>query len=266
MTVQRSLMLAFVGISVMVALVVTVLAFWYVRRILLGHIEVQLGQQAARIMEQIDMTLFERSANVATWSRLRIMEDLRTRDLDKRLSALLRDLQQGYSGVYQVLLATDTGGEILAASDPAWIGHRLTFHRPLKRFRIGRQTIHVMPLALFGDGLAFQSAVKDEAGRQLGWLYAVLNLEELRRLLEQTNKDSAVIQMAVLLDRERRVMAVSDALRGLVPSGKAWDEIWKGTDGGGIRIYRLQSLTGSELVAGFAAGNGYRAFPGLGWQ
>ncbi len=260
-------MLAFTGISVLVALVVTLLSFLYMRQILLGHIETQLERQAVRIMGQIDMTLFERSANVATWSRLQVMKDLRTRDLDKRLSALLRDLHQGYGGVYQVLLATDTKGEVLASSDPRWIGRHLIPHDPIVHFHFGRQAIEVMPLGLFGGGLAFQSDIEAEDGERLGKLYAVLNLAELRRLLEQVGGDAAASQVAVLLDRDGRVVAVSSALRGKVTAGTPWGEIWQAMKKNGIQVYRLRPLPElAAVVAGEAAGNGYRVFPGLGWR
>jgi len=269
MTIRRSLLFSFLGISLTVALVITLLTFIYMRQLLLRQVETQLQWQADRIMEQIDMTLFEHMANLGTWSQMRIMEELRVRDLDKRLSAFLQELQQGYGGGYQVLFAADASGEVLAASDAAWIGRKMAAASPWQRFVLGRKAVTLLPLTTEGDGMIFQTEVKDEAGGgRLGMLYAVMNQAEIRRFLKEflSADGPSSSRVALLIDRERKIVSAAGLPLLSLREGDQVEEDWLRTAARGYGRTNLISVKGVEMIAGIGRSSGYRVFPGFGWQ
>ncbi len=269
MTIRRSLLISFLGISVMVALVITLLTFIYMRQLLLRQVETQLHWQADRIMEQIDMTLFEHMANLATWSHMRIMDELRVRDLDKRLSAFLQELQQGYGGGYQVLFATDASGEVLAASDAAWIGRKMAASPPWQQFVLGQKTVSLLPLSTTGNGLTFQTVVKDEAGGGcLGKLYAMMNQAEIRRFLEEflSTYGPSSSRMAVLIDQDQKIITASGSLDMTDLEGQQWNENWLRIPSEKQVTKKLVLVNGIDMITGMSRSSGYRAFPGFGWR
>jgi len=253
----------------MVALVITLLTFIYMRQLLLSQVETQLQWQADRIMEQVDMTLFEHMENLATWSQMRIMEELRVRDLDKRLSAFLQELQQGYGGGYQVLFVTDAAGEVLAASDAAWIGRKMAALPPWQRFILGQKTVSLLPLASGGNGLIFQVDVTDEiSGGSLGRLYAMMNQAEIRRFLEEflSTYGPASSRVAVLLDQEQNIISASGLPDLGVPEGRRLNENWRPASSEVKGATKLTSVKGVGMITGTSRSSGYRAFPGFDWR
>ena len=84
--------------------------------------ERNLTVQAVSVSANLDKMLFERLQNAVTWSRLDVMQDIQVRDVDKRLSMFLADLQAGYSDVYAGLAAIDASGQIVSSSHPAEVG------------------------------------------------------------------------------------------------------------------------------------------------
>ncbi len=258
MTIRRLFWYALIGTNLLAALLVTLPAFYQGRRILLGHIETQLHQRARQLAQQIDMTLFERLVNMATWSRLRIMEELRAGDVDKRLSVFLRDLRRGYGGVYRLLAAADLDDRIVAASDPRWLGRRLSWQPGRRRFVVGGRTVEVLPSPAF-DGLVFRSQIVDALGAPMGWLYAVVDWQALRQFLLQSTEAQAS-QIALLADAEGRVLAASRAAAENLPLTR----LLKPLGQAGLHRFTLEGEV--RVLTGSAHTEGWKGVPGLGWQ
>ncbi|HHJ38664.1 MAG TPA: sensor histidine kinase [Methylothermaceae bacterium] len=267
MTIRRSLLFSYLSISLLVAVALTSLAFLYMRQVLLTNIENQLQLRAIRIMEQIDATLFERMANVATWSRLSVMQELRVRDIDKRLSQFLRDLHQGYPGVYGVLFATNEQGEILAASNPTLIGGHMKAIPAWHRVQIAGKTISLLPLKLPAAHCYFSVQLEDPgSGDRLGKLYAAFAWKEILRLLDFPDHESLIQGTALLVDDDKRIIAASGE-----PSSQQWigqqlNSRWLSHASMLTSKSQTDIMSGPEMLTGVAASQGYHAFPGFGWQ
>ncbi len=100
MPIRKTLFMAFLGVSLVSAILLAALAFVNTRITLRDEIEGNARIQAESIAAQIDKLMFERLQNAAVWSRLDVMQDLQVRDVDKRLSSFLASVHDGYRGVY----------------------------------------------------------------------------------------------------------------------------------------------------------------------
>ncbi|MBA2078757.1 hypothetical protein PCA_09610 [Rhodanobacter sp. PCA2] len=103
--------------------VVGALSFFEFRRALQSEIAANLQFGASTVMQRIDTFMFSHVENMRVWRGLEVMQDIRVNDVDKRLSHSLADLRAGQGAVYRALLCSDNSGRIVAASDPALIGH-----------------------------------------------------------------------------------------------------------------------------------------------
>ncbi|HEX4895111.1 MAG TPA: hypothetical protein VFV11_02135, partial [Solimonas sp.] len=122
MTIRRILLLAFLGVSLVPALLLTVLAFDSTRRAMLEEIEQGVRRSAAAVSADVDKALYERLLNATTWNHLEVMQDLRLDDVDKRLSQFLAEMKRRYGDVYLDLHAVNPQGRVVASSDPGHIG------------------------------------------------------------------------------------------------------------------------------------------------
>jgi len=279
MSIRRTLLLFFLLMGLAPATVITGLAFFQARDALRLEITRNLKTQAAALMEQIDRMVFERMLHVHAWSELEIMQEVRVGDVDKRLSHLLFDLRRHYNGVYKALYCSNRQGEIVAASDPAWVGMARQ-DRPvwLTAPLISGET-RLSPLRLGPQpgeaGIEMEASIHnplhkdDEHEYIVGKLQALFDWSEIFRLLDQHSKNAdgdAPRSLAVLFDAEGRVIAASAALRerGLLLSDALapWrveavrDAVVADRDG---------RLGFGEVLAGSASSQGYQGFPGFGW-
>ncbi len=267
MTIRRSLLFSYLGISLLVAVALTSLAFLYVRQVLLSNIEDQLQLRAIRVMEQIDATLFERMANVATWSRLSVMQELRVRDIDKRLSEFLRDLHQGYPGVYGVLFAANDRGEILAASNPALIGSHMKEMPVWHRVQMGGKEVSLLPLNLPASHCYFSVVLEDSrSGGRLGKLYAAFTWNEILRLLDYPHRGPLIQGTALLVDENKRIIAASGDLSSQQWIGQQLNSRWLSQTPMRVLGAQTNIMSGSRVLTGVASSRGYHAFDGFGWQ
>ena len=99
MTIRRTLLTSYLLISLVSAMMMTGMIVAHLRSVLRMEVEHKLTTQAATSMQQIDTTLFERLKNIATWSRLAVMQEVRIRDIDNRLAKILSELYDGFGGV-----------------------------------------------------------------------------------------------------------------------------------------------------------------------
>ena len=185
MTIRHTLLISFLGVSLTSALLITLMIFTHLRDFLHTEIEKKLESQANTLMQQIDATLFERMKNLSIWSQLDIMQDVRIRDIDKRLSLFLHELYGGYAGVYRQLFVLNRDNEIIAASDPGLIGTSHTSAAPWLSTRLNRHQIDLEPLDNDRSRLLLSVSLIDAfQGDQVGRLYAAFDWTEILRLLQ----------------------------------------------------------------------------------
>jgi signal transduction histidine kinase len=268
-TINEVLRRAFFSLVFGSVVLVGALSFYQFRQTLQAEIADNLQFGASAVMQRIDAFFFERMENIRIWRRLEVMQDIRVNDIDKRLSRFLSDLKKGHGHVYHLLFCTDRGGDIVAASDPAWIGRTKVPERAwLKMPGAGSDEAVVLePLQTNAAAtVALRAAIPDAFGKgELGFFYAVLGWEEVWDLLDDAVANSA--RDALLLDATGRVIAASSRLRprqgidGLDLKGWYLDSHGQGPD------IRAGDLLGySALLVGGAASGGYQHFPGFGWH
>jgi signal transduction histidine kinase len=268
-TINKALLRAFFALVFGAVVLVGALSFYQFRQSLQAEIASNLQFGASAVMQRIDAFFFERMENIRIWHRLEVMQDIRVNDVDKRLSRLLSDLQKGHGHVYRLLFCTDRDGDIVAASDPAWIGRTKVPEGAWLKMPGASPEEFVVLEPLHSNAVAtvaLRAAVPDAFGKgQLGFFYAMLDWQEVWDLLDDAVANSA--RDALLLDAEGRVIASSARLRqrhgidGLDLKGWYLDSHGKGPD------IRAGDLLGySALLVGGAASGGYQHFPGFGWH
>jgi hypothetical protein len=126
MTIRRTLLFSFLAISLLPTVALTFLSFIQARGTLEAEIARNLLFQASTAMTQIDGMLFERLANVRTWTGLEVMQEIRIGDVDKRVSHMLADLKAGHE-VYDLLFCTTADGNVVGGekSAPSSTLHRI---------------------------------------------------------------------------------------------------------------------------------------------
>jgi len=120
--IRRTLLIAFLIVGLAPAIVLTYLAFVKARSAMQAEIEQSLIAQSATLSADIDKMLFERLQNAMIWGRLDVMQDIRVKDVDKRLSNFLAELKSGYSGVYRELYCVSRVGNIVASCAAITLG------------------------------------------------------------------------------------------------------------------------------------------------
>ncbi len=113
---------AFLLTSLLPTTLITGLAFYEARTALKTEIQHDLETRAHATADDIDRMMFERLQNVASWSKLEVMQDVRIGDVDKRLSKFLAELKTSYQQVYQGLHVVNSQGLVIASSDAGLAG------------------------------------------------------------------------------------------------------------------------------------------------
>lgn len=235
---------------VLVAIVLSgSLSFIEFRRAFQAEIAHNLGNSASGLLERIDVFFFERREDLREWRRVELLQDIQVGDVDKRLARLLGDLKAGHGDVYRTLYCTNALGRIVAASDPGLIGMVRSPGVPMKNADQGNADGVVLEqtavLAPDGAGqFVLRTAVPNALGAgEIGYLYAVLNWDVVRRFLADDVKGSA--RTAFLLDTAGQAIAASG------------DQLWPGQ--------RPEENIG-DLLIGSATSPGYQHFSGFGWR
>lgn len=278
MSIRRILILAFIGMSLVPALGVTLLAFSQAREALSSEIARNLEAQSVSLIEQVDRMLFERFENMRTWGQLDVMQDLRVRDLDKRVSDLLTDLKAGY-GIYSHLFCTTTTGEVIAASEPYLIGSHVSPQPAWLRVPISAGSITVEPFAFtppFNSlDLRLRAPLQDtfSDGERLGSLYALFDWSEILHILDQVEVQSSTSsrgRMAILMDAEGHLIAASSLFRQEHLQASASPDVWlrqqpakKGRSGAYLTDVDPEH---AAFLVGYARSRGIQSFNGFGWS
>ena len=279
MSIRRILIIAFISLSLLPALGLTFLAFSQVRSALSAEIARNLEAQSVSLIEQIDRMLFERFENMRTWRQLNVMQEIRIRDLDKRISDLLSDLKSGY-GVYSHLFCTTPQSEVIAASDPSLIGSRITSQVAWLRVPISDGHITVEPFTFVPpfENLALRLRVplhdSLSGGEQLGTLHALFDWSTVLNILDQAElqgTEESPGRVAILLDREGQLIAASSLFRQNSLRANGLSFPWQFPPSAmeqrsGAYLTEIAGSERTSFLVGFVRSRGIRSFAGFGWS
>ena len=268
MTIRKAILLAFFALVLGSIVLVGALSFFQFRQALQAEIAHNLQFGASAVLQRIDAFFFERLENIRVWRQLEVMQDIRVNDVDKRLSRFLSDLHAGHGAVYQALLCTDKDGRVVAASDSSWIGRIKPAETAWIKVPGNDATELVLESAQSDKGVAaaLRTPIPDAFGKgDLGYLYALLNWNEVLDLLDDAVADSE--RGALLLDADGRVIAASDALHRLKNLYTLRLAQWLNDSAPAeARIQEGAALGYATLLVGSAKSSGYQHFPGFGWH
>ncbi len=255
-----------------VAVPLVTISFFSSRSTLKEEIGRNLTSDAAMLMEQVDMLMFERMQNVHSWSHLDIVQEGRIGDIDKRLSQFLADVQLGYKGMYLKLFYVDARQQVIAASTPELIGHVHYAMANWARAEVPNGEVFVEDLQLtlppyYGAYLGIRAPVHDNYSTgDMGQLYGLFDMQQLFRLLDKASSSSSGDRYIVLLDAEGRTIAASSGLRNSRFLLKTTFADWKPAKGKALFVHSGDPITDSPVLVGYASSTGYLGYVQMGWS
>jgi len=265
-SIRKTLLVAFLSVGLLSAMLLASLAFVKAREAVQAEIERNLAIQATGVAADIDMMMFERLQNAATWSHLDIMQDMQIHDVDKRLSHFLADLQTGYKDVYLGLSCVDMAGQVVSSSDAAQVGQPAQSRPVWQNVSLsGADVALELPTASKGGALVMRVPVASAfAGGTLGQLQLTLDWTGIYDVLDQATSGSG--RTLAILDRQGRLIAASRDLRerGLL-LGNALADWRKAATGHTVSVRPGSPVVDSEVIVGSATSRGYANFAGFGW-
>jgi signal transduction histidine kinase len=271
MRIQRIFLFSFLALLFLGSAPIAALSF-YASRVMLRHeIANSLENDAAMLMKQIDMLMFERLQNVYSWSQLDILQEGRIGDIDKRLAQFLENMEQSYPGVYLGLFYLDDANKIVAASDSYLIG---SYFRPqadwiqtsVPHGQIVLENLRLEPPYDHAP-LSMRASVPDKySAGEHGRLYGIFDLKHIMQLFDRASRVESGQRYIVLLDADGRAIAGSAEIRSRQMLLKQTFADWGDTKGHGSKIHQGQPLSQAPVLVGYAHSQGYQAYANLGWS
>jgi len=263
LTIRKTLLIAFLLVSLIPAILLTSLAFFTAGQAMREEIGRSLLVQSATVSEDIDKMLFERLQNALTWHRLEIMQDIQVNDVDKRLSNFLGDLKTGYRDVYHELTCVTPDGRIVASSDASLIGKHVDQESSLMRLD---NEVSVEPLRLDNQkpNFTIRAGIPSQfKNGSAGELLLRFDWGQIYRILDQAAQGG---RMVVLIDHQNRIIAASSSLRneGMLLASLPAEWLPSGHKSGKA-ILDGTPLHLSEVTVGYDRSRGFQHFPGFGW-
>ena len=266
MTIRNTLLVSYLLVSLASALLITAMIFMHLKAILYAEIEAKLSTQAAATIQQIDTNLFERMENLALWSGLEIMQEIKVGDVDKRLAHFLADLQTGYDGVYQQIFVVAANNEIVSASNASLIGSTFIEPKPWLSATHKHHSYALQRLDENSNKLLFSMVIPDLFSEgELGRLYAEIEGHELSELLDAQLSKNTSQSYALVLDNNGEAIAVSTKLREQSLFSNMTGLLASMTEKSGFFMTQAD-LVKQEMLVAYAESSGYRGFKGFGWR
>ncbi len=271
MRIHRILLISFLLLLLLVAVPIVLLSFYASRVALEAEIGRSLKNDAAMLMEQIDMLIFERLQNIHSWSHLDIIQEGRIGDVDKRLAQFLAELEHGYPGVYSSLFYLNKENRIVAAGNPALIKQSFQPQADWIRAQVPQGEVFLETLQLHPPyeqaDLLIRAPVPDNyATGDIGQFYGVFDLRQIFRLFDQASHSTSGERFVILLDNDGRTIAASAAARDQALLLTDTFSSWKLREPNGIAVHTGKPLTGSSVLVGYAVSNGYQGYANMGWS
>lgn len=215
MTIRRILLLAFLLVGVLPASLLTWLAFSRSQVALQAQIEDATSSSADATGQDLWRFMQERVHNATTWNHLEVMQDLRLRDVDKRLSGFLGELKRRYGSVYADLHAVDREGRVVASSDPAAIGRpRPAAAQAWARLDLPGGQVRFDPPSTAREARRLTLRVDIASAfdtHSIGELLLDVDWSEIERVLDADDDSGAQL---LVLGRDGRLIAASETPRG----------------------------------------------------
>lgn len=202
LSVKQVLLIGYLLTALLPMLVMTLLAFYQARTVLRDEISHDMQTRANAALSEVDRMMFERLQNVASWSRLEVMNEARIGDIDKRLSYFLADLKQSYRGVYHALYVVGADNRIVASSNAAQIGQTAPKVTPWLSVQLAHQPL--MLGHIHKQALPISSEILDTDNHKIATLWAVFDWTEIEKILNNTQSQGSA---AALLDNQDKVLA-----------------------------------------------------------
>lgn len=249
--------------------VVGALSFFQFRSALQSEIAGNLRFGATAMMQRIDTFLFSHVENMRVWRGLEVMQDIRVKDVDKRLSNFLSNLRAGQDKVYDVLLCTDVQGRVVAASEASYIGGNapsLSGWHTVPGQGLDSISVTLSSGGLGTSAIVLRSAIPNAFGEgTIGYLYAFLDWRAVQDLLDGAVNHGA--RGLLLADRGGHVLGASAALRTQQNLRQLRLDDWDlPVEGATSYVHKGTGLGYGELLVGVATSGGSPPFEGLGWH
>ncbi|MCB5185908.1 HAMP domain-containing histidine kinase [Methylobacillus gramineus] len=234
--IRHILLSAFLLAVLLPTILITGLAFYEARTVLKNEIQNGMQNQVSATAQEIDRMMFERLQNIASWSELDVMQDVRIGDIDKRLSSFLAELKDSYADIYTELYVVNPKGIIVASSHPAHLGKFAPRLHPWLHTLIRHQVMHIATLNQ--DQLPIYSDIQDDLNetKSAGTLVAVFNWHQVELILQSAVAGRSA---AALFDKNNAILAATSR----------WD-----------KIQASRKLVASAKTAG------YQGYHGFSWQ
>jgi two-component system, NtrC family, sensor histidine kinase HydH len=270
MTIRSAMLRAFLALVVGAILLSGALSFYEFRRSLQTEIARNLRLSAEALLGRIDAFFVERREDVEEWHRLEILEDIRVRDVDKRLARLLSDLKAGHGTVYRALYCTDRAGLVVAASDGAAPGALRPPAVAAAGPGTGEAAFALEPRNAAARTAGQRVVVRSEipsalGGGTLGYLYAEVDWGEIERFLDEAVSGTG--RTVLLLGADGRAIAAAGPLAEVALADEADLSVWGvGHGGGQPQIRDGAPLGAGPLLLGEAAPARRQHFAGFNWR
>lgn len=267
LTIRKTLLVAFLLVSLLPSILLTYLAFRVAGDAMRGEIEQNLQEEAKAVSQSIDKMLFERLQNAQTWRRLEVTQDIKVDDIDKRLSKFLSELKSGYQDVYVELLCTDLNGHVVASSNSAHIGG---MQKPAESIALGEDQSTQIRLESLQFGASDDSALLPIRASvpslfsegEIGTLYLMFNWGQIYHILDEAAQGDHDL---ALVDRDGRVIAASSKLRKRGALTRKIPASWITDHKNGIQTVDGAPLYRKNVMIGFDRASGFQRFPGFDW-
>jgi len=231
-------------------------------------------RMAAAAIDKVDRALYTVEERVRLWVGLEVMQEVLTGDLDGRISSFLFTVGKD-SSEFATLEAFDTRGEIVASSQPDYVGLVLDDDSALRAALRGDSVVGDVSW----DGIREAWLVpmcapiragyeENEQGEVIGALCARWSVRELVGMVEHSpGVDPSEGAQTLIVRSDGAVLPPGSEATGpfsgnLVERGfRAVGLAQRGGTG-----FMVEELPGRAYLVGYSHSRGYRRFPGLGWS
>lgn len=203
--IRYILLSAFLLVGLLPVVLMSVLAFNEAKRALKTEIVNDMQTQAKATASEVDRMMFERLQNVASWSQLEVMQEVRIGDVDKQLSNFLRELKESYRDVYLNLYIVNAQHTIISASDPSLIGQVYQEQADLFNIELPQARVAIAPRQ--DDRLPLLVPIQDVITlSNIGTLVVEFNWQQINTILDNAVSGNSAV---VLFDQAHHLIAHS---------------------------------------------------------
>jgi methyl-accepting chemotaxis protein len=244
-------------------------------------LEEKIGQGQADLasvtIEQIDRFLFERYNDIQAWAALDVMQDVLTDDADGRITEVVSQLKERY-GSYRNIFVLNANGQIIAASDPTFIGKQFKsdswFAGPMSGNvvveDVAKTELDPELTMIFASPIKAIGAFGKTSSNVIGVIVSALDWNRVYELMDSIkvgDQRQNEKNFALLLNRKGVVISGPEWMRGKgavlqqsLSDLPVFQQVSQGKGG-----YQIANALDGRFLIGYAPGKGYSKFSGMGW-